>query len=58
MRRDEMTVRFDKDERAAIDKLASMHGLSAAAALRMLVREWMTRIDPPSARKPAKKGGR
>jgi hypothetical protein len=67
MRRDEMTVRFDTEERAIIDALAKQSGLSAAAVVRMLVRG-ASRLDGgplvagpvrarKSVRKPSRKAG-
>ncbi len=61
MRRNEMTVRFDADERAVIDRLAKQNGVSAAAAVRMLVRGAMngeTASGPGKKRGARKAGGK
>ena len=53
-RREELTVRFNAEERAAIDRRAEVDGVSAAAVLRMLVRKHL-KVEQPAATKKATK---
>jgi hypothetical protein len=59
-RREELTVRFNDEERAAIDRRAEADGVSAAAVLRMLVRRHL-KVEKQAAkprRAPATKRGK
>ena len=51
-RREELTVRFNIEERAAIDQRAEVDGVSAAAVLRMLVRRHL-KVKKPVAKERA-----
>jgi hypothetical protein len=54
MRRDEMTIRLSRTERAALGRYADKHGTSAAGAVRMMVRAYMNsekRTESPHNRK-------
>jgi len=53
-RREELTVRFNTEERAAIDQRAEVDGVSAAAVLRMLVRRYL-KVKQVPKKKAAKR---
>ena len=53
-RREELTVRFNDEERAAIDQRAEVDGVSAAAVLRMLVRRHL-KVKTAAKKKAAKR---
>jgi hypothetical protein len=53
-RREELTVRFNDEERAAIDQRAEVDGVSAAAVLRMLVRRYL-KVKTAAKKKAAKR---
>lgn len=62
-RREELTVRFNDQERAAVDERARLDGVSAAAVLRMLVHQHLMTAQATAkprkvAKRAVKRGGK